>query len=151
MRNSYQCSFCDKTDKKINSLRKHNQSVHKNSSNTNKEDCLQNCTENILALCYTARNFQDARKHGDSDRIISLYKFLLIYFKIDNQTKYAYQSLHLLAQIRFLLQPSLAFELKWNRIVNTKDMIDGNVELDRHLEHLNLAQFQGKITKKSIA
>ena len=47
--------------------------------------------------------------------------------------------------------------MKWNRFINTKDKIDGNVELDRHLEHLNkyvkadLAQFQGKTTEKSIA
>ena len=112
MCNSYQCSFCDKSYKKIKSLRKHIQSVHKNSKNTNQEDCLQNYTKNAPALCHIARNFQDARKHGDGDRIIRLYKFLLIYFKIDGRTKYVYQSLHLLAQISCLLPPSLAFELK---------------------------------------
>ena len=157
MRNSYQCSFCDKTYKKIKSLRKYIQSVHKNSRNTNQEDCLQNYTKNALALCYIAKNVQDARKHGGGDRIIRLYKFLLIYFKIDGRTQYAYQSLHLLAQISFFLPPSLAFELKWNRFVNTKGTIDGNVELDRHLQHLNkyvkadLAQFQVKMTENSIA
>ena len=88
----------------------------------------------------------------DGDRIIRLYKFLSIYFKVDGRTKYAYQSLHLLAQISCLLPPSLAFELKWNRFVNTNGTING-----KHLEHLNkyvkadLAQFQGKITEKSIA
>ena len=88
----------------------------------------------------------------DGDRIIRLYKFLSIYFKVDGQTKYAYQSLHLLAQISCLLPPSLAFELKWNRFVNTNGTING-----KHLEHLNkyvkadLTQFQGKITEKSIA
>ena len=118
---------------------------------------MQNYTKNALALCYIARNFQDVRKLGDGDRIIRLYEFLLIYFKIDGRTKCAYQYLHLLAQISCLLPPSLAFELKWNRFVNTKGTIDGKVEFDRHLEHLNkyvkadLAQFQGKITEKSIA
>ena len=42
-------------------LRKHIQSVLKNSKNRNQEDCLQNYTRNTLALCYIARNFQDAR------------------------------------------------------------------------------------------
>ena len=118
---------------------------------------MQNYTKNALALCYIARNFQDVRKLGDGDRIIRLYEFLLIYFKIDGRTKCAYQYLHLLAQISCLLPPSLAFELKWNRFVNTNGTINGNVELDKHLEHLNkyvkadLAQFQGKITEKSIA
>ena len=109
MRNNYQCFFCDKTYKKIKSLRKHIQSVHKNSKNTNQEDCLQNYTKKTLNLCYIARNFQDARKYGGGDRIIRLYKFLLIYFKIDGRTKCAYQYLHLLAQISYLVPPSLAF------------------------------------------
>ena len=64
MRNSYQCYFCDKTYKKIENLRKHIQRVHKNGKITNQEDCLQNYTKNALALCYIARNFQDACKHG---------------------------------------------------------------------------------------
>ena len=85
-----------------------------------------------------------------------LYKFLLLYFKVDNRTKYSFQTLHLLAQVNFLLPPALAHELTWNRFVNTKGSIDTNVELDRHLEHHNnyvktdLAQYQGKITEKSI-
>ena len=103
-----------------------------------------------------AKNFIDARKHGDGKRIIRLYKFLLLYFKIDHRKKYAYQSLHLLAQVSFLLPPALAHELTWNRFVNTKGKVDTNVELDRHLEHHNnyvktdLSQYQGKITDKSI-
>ena len=94
------------------------------------------------------------RSHGDGDRVICLDKFLLIYFKIDDRIKYAYQSLHLLAQISHLLPPSLAFELKWNRFVSTQGKVHTNVELDRHLEHLNkyvktnLKQFQGKINGK---
>ena len=50
----------------------------------------------------------------------------------------------------------LAHELIWNRFVNTKGFVDSNVELDRHLEHLNkyvkmeLATYQGKLTEKSI-
>ena len=101
MRNSYQCSFCDKTYKKIKSLRKHIKGVHKNSENTNQEDCLQNYAKNALALHSIARNFQDAGKHGDGGRIIRLYKFLLIYFKIDGRTKYTYQFLHLLEKLVF--------------------------------------------------
>ena len=33
----------------------------------------------------------------------------------------------------FQIPPSLAFELNWKRFVNTKNTIDSNVELDRHL------------------
>lgn len=50
----------------------------------------------------------------------------------------------------------MAFELKWDRFVSTQGKIDTNIELDRHLEHLNkyvktdLKQFQEKITDKSV-
>ena len=141
----------------MKTIRKHIHTSHKSGECYGDEDFLQNYSKNALALCFIVKNFQDARKHGDGNRIIRLYKFLLLYFKIDGRTKYAYQSLHLLAQVSVLLPPSLAYELKWNRFVNTKGKVDTNVELDRHLEHLNkyvkadLAQFQGKITEKSVA
>ena len=155
--NTYQCSFCGKSYKKIKSLTNHLHSVHQGEKIIVYEDYLQNYSKNALALCYIVKNFQDARKHGDGDRVIRLYKFLLIYFKIDGRTKYAYQSLHLFTQISHLLPPALAFELKWNRFVNTQRKVDTNVQLDRHLEYLNkyvktdLKQFQGKITDKSVA
>lgn len=61
----------------------------------------------------------------------------MLYFKIDNRTKYAGQSLHLLAQINDLLHPAYAHELTWNRSVNNLGKVDNNVELDRELEHRN--------------
>ena len=103
-----------------------------------------------------AKNFRDARKHGDGERIVMLYKFMLLYFRIDGRTKYTFQTLHFLSQVSFLLPPALAHELTWNRFVNTKGKIDSNIEIDRHLEHRNkyakadLAHYQGKITKKSV-
>ena len=95
-------------------------------------------------------------KHGDGKRILKLYKFSFLYFKVDSRTKYSYQTLHLLAQVSFLLPPALSYELTWNRFVNTKGGIDTNVELERHLEHHNnyvktdLSQYQGKLTENSI-
>ena len=58
MYNCYRCFFCEKIYRKIKNLRKHIQSVHK----------------------------KDARKHGDGDKIIRLYKVLLLYFKNDDLT-----------------------------------------------------------------
>ena len=76
------------------------------------------------------KDFIDARKHGKGKRILKLYKFLLLYFKVDSRTKYSYQTLHLLAQVSFLLPPALSHELTWNRFLNTKGGIDTNVELE---------------------
>lgn len=81
---------------------------------------------------------------------------MLLYFKIDHRTKYSYQTIHLLTQVNYLLPPALAHELTWNRTVNNSGKVDGNVELDRELEHRNkyaksdLKHYLGKITEKSI-
>ena len=102
------------------------------------------------------KDFIDTKKHGDGKGILKLYKFLLLYFKVDSRTKYSYQTVHLLAQVSFLLPPALSYELTWNRFANTKGGIDTNVELDRHLEHHNnyvkadLSQYQGKLREMSI-
>ena len=128
--NAYQCSFCGKSYKKIKSLTNHLHSLHQGEKIIYYEDYLQNYSKNALALCYIVKNFQGARKHDDGDKVTRLYKFLLIYFKIDGCTKYAYQSLHLFAQISHLLPPALAFELKRNRFVNTQGKVDTNVQLD---------------------
>lgn len=139
-------------------LQKHIKEVHPNDVVADEnDDGVLNYSKTALALCLLSKNFVDARKHGDGERITRLYKFMLLYYKVDGRTKYSFQTLHYLAQINFLLPPSLSHELKWNRFVNTKGKIDSNVELDRHLEHRNkavkadLAQYQGKITETSIA
>ena len=132
---------------------------HQNTGHSNQDDSrdgVRNYCSNALALCYLAKNFLDARKRGDGERVCRLYKHLLLYFKLDGRTKYSYQTLQLLAQLNFLLPPGLAHELKWNRFVNTKGHPDSNIELDRELEHRNkyvkeeIKSFRGKITDKAI-
>ena len=119
-------------------------------------DGVVNYCKNALGLCYLAKDFVDARKRGDGERICRLYKYLLLYYKLDGRTKYSYQTIHMLAQINFLLPPGLAHELKWNRFVNNNGYPDSNIELDRELEHRNeyfkedLKSYRGKITEKSI-
>ena len=146
--------------KRVKTFREHRKLKHKNEkisvTDKNASDYVFNYSVNALALCYLAKNFIDARKHGDGTRITRMYKYLLMYFKLDSRTKYSYQTLHLLAQIKILLPPSLSHELTWNRFTNNKGKIDWNVELDRELEYRNkyvkidLSQYQGEISTKSI-
>lgn len=106
-------------------------------------------------LTFLIKDFIDARKYGDGERILKLYKYFLRYFKAFERTKYAFQSLYLLSKINYLLPPSLAYELKWNRFVNNKGGIN-NIELDRCIEHRNkyakeeLKALKGKLTEQSI-
>ena len=115
-----------------------------------------NYCKNSLHLCYLAKDFLDARKRGDGERLCRLYKNFLLFFKLDGRTKYSFQSLHLLAELSFLLPPGLAHELKWNRFVNNKGLPDSNVELDRELEHRNkyvkeeIKSFGGNVTDVAI-
>ena len=142
----------------MKSLKKHLSSKgHTTITEENSEDDgVVNYCKNALGLCYLAKDFVDARKRGDGERICRLYKYLLLYYKLDGRTKYSYQTLHLLAQINFLLPPGLAHELKWNRFVNNNGYPDSNIELDRELEHRNkyfkadLKSYRGKITEKSV-
>ena len=158
---NFMCPHCDKTYKKIPTLKSHIRAKHRTKQHTEKkkptdEDNLLNYSKNALTLCYIVKAFINARKHGDGERVINLHKYLLLYFKVDGRTKYSYQTIHLLSQINFLLPPALAYELKWNRSVNNKGMPNTNVELDRELEHRNkymkndLKNYQGKVTEKSI-
>ena len=155
----FSCIWCDKKYKLMKSLKNHqiNNHQHKEDKiNESSDDHVLNYSHNALALCYLAKDFIDARKHGDGKRIIRLHKSLLLYFKLDGRTKYSFQTLHLLSQINFLLPPGLSHELMWNRSVNNAGKVDSNVELDRELEHRNkyakneLHHFQGKITENSI-
>ena len=109
-----------------------------------------------LALGLFVLNFNDARKYGDGERVIRLYKFLYLIFRVDGRTKYAYYAFQLLCQVFYLLPEHLAFDLMFNRFTNNRGLLDSNVEIDREVEHWNKTfkmdckEFNGKITPKSI-
>ena len=85
------------------------------------------------------RNFMDAIKEGDGERIIRCIKMFLLHFKQDGSgsTKYALEALFHLFQLFALLSPRLAERLKWNRTVNNKGCLGCNVAMDLALEHDN--------------
>ena len=126
------------------------------SGNSDGSDHIFNYSKNALFLGYLAKNFTDARKYADGERIIRLHKWLVLCFKTTNKSKYAFYTIQLLAQIKDLLPPALAHELMWNRSVNNRGFPSTNSELDRELEHRNkyakkeFGSMEGKLTEKSI-
>ena len=88
-----------------------------------------------LSLNLMIRNVNDAIREGDGSRLIETYKVVLLYFKKFGRTKYAFTLLKLLVRIR--TQPHSAFNLIWNRFVNTRGLKGRNIPLDLHLEHNN--------------
>eukprot|EP00794_Sanderia_malayensis_P013248 gene13248-biopygen10567 len=156
------CPHCHKIYKRIKSLRKHitekhNDEVSSLTLPSSTEDGVLNYSKNALALGLFAKSFVSARKQGNGKQIICLYKFMLLYFKLEARHKYAFYSLYTIAQVYHLLPPSMAHELVWNRTNNSEGKADSNVENDRTVEHhvksfkKDCKSFQGKVTPKSIA
>lgn len=157
------CPQCVKTYKQMSGLKRHFSKQHKGMALQIEEeqdpckDTMKNYCCVALGFCLLARDFRDARKHGDGAHIMLLYKFLLLHFKVAGKSKYAYQVLRLLAMRNCLLTPRMAHQLTWNRFLNFKGKPDTNIEMDRAIEHRNklfkqeCRSFHGKVTHKSVA
>ena len=90
-----------------------------------------------LTMGLLLRNFDDAIKEGDGERIMRCWKFSMLIFTAFNHTKYALASFMLQASIEATLTPRQAHSLVWNRTVNCKGGTGRNISLDLRLEHLN--------------
>ena len=158
------CPCCSKNYKTQRGLKRHMRDKHpgiqdppqQKQALSSDKDAVFNYTRVALNLGLLAMNFNDARQMGDGERTIRLYKFLMVHFKAAKKTKYSYQVLRLLAQVKCLLTPRLAFELTWNRYINKAGKEKHNIEVDREIEHQNrvfkenCAGLRGKVTSKSI-
>ena len=82
------------------------------------EDGVYSYACRFLAMSLMARNFHDASRYGDGERLIRCWKFLLLHFKVDGRIKYSVEAFHLLAQVNALLPPHMAHQLTWNRTCN---------------------------------
>ena len=182
----YKCPFCDKTVMTMKSLRKHVSDKHEqkqpagiqttdrnsepnrsesqptatpggtSTPGKEKEDGVYNYSCAALSYFLLLRNFQDAVRRGDGERVLRLYKFLMLYFKACGKHKYAYHSLRLLVQVHHLLPPRVAHQLMWNRFVNLSGKPDSNFPMDLFLEYMNkvfkldCVGFHGNLTEESV-
>lgn len=143
------CHVCDKRYFYEKSRDNHVRKQHPESmtSESVTEDSDINTTENEADHIYNyacvrlsfgmlLRNFSDAVKEGDGGRIIRCWKFLLLIYKANNHSKYAFAALHLLANTISLLTPQQANCLVWNRTVSNKGGAGSNISLDLRMEHI---------------
>ena len=100
-----------------------------------KEDHKFNYMKASLTFNLLLRDINDSIREGDGERLLEIYKVALLYLKCYHHTKYAYTLIKLFFRIRF--EPQSAFQLTWERFVNTKGKKGHNISLDLHLEHLN--------------
>ena len=89
-----------------------------------------------LSMGMFLKNFDDAVKEGDGDRIIRCWKFAMLIYKAYGHNKYALAALRLQASVMAMLTPRQAEILVWNRTVNNKGGTGCNISMDIRMEHL---------------
>ncbi|XP_074619605.1 uncharacterized protein LOC141878531 [Acropora palmata] len=85
-------------------------------------------------------NFLDAVSEGDGFRLITQYKFMMLYCRADghHSNKYALECLYQAFCVNALLSPRDCERFVWNRSVNNKGGRGKNIPLDLEVEHSNL-------------
>ena len=85
------------------------------------------------------KNFHISISESDGKRILTQWKFIILYLKADgvSSRKYALEALYVLWQYYALLSPRAAERMIWNRFYKSKSGLGGNYPLDLALEHYN--------------
>lgn len=109
-------------------------SVH--SDNGDKDNILAYSRE-VLTLGLLHAEFKDSIKEGDGDRVLRIWKYLLLLFKASKRKNYAIEAFNILVQYHLVLPPQIAEQLKWSRFINTHGYPGKNISCDLHLEHMN--------------
>lgn len=100
--------------------------------------------------------FIDGVREGDGNRIVRVWRYMLLIFKATKCKNYAIESFTLLMQQAYLFSPRLAAQLVWNRTVNVHGRIGRNISADLFMEHLNreckdiLAGMYSNISEQSM-
>ncbi len=103
------------------------------------ENGIQNYACSLLTDCLVVHEFNDVVHEGDGERMMTLWKFLLLYFRATGHLNYALESVNLVAQTQALLSAREAFRVKWCRFVNTRGQPGTNVSCDLAMKHWNRA------------
>lgn len=98
----------------------------------------------LFSLGTLLMEYNDSVHEGDGERLLRVWKFLMIIFRSTKKTKYCLESLLLLLNAKFLLSPRLRQQLLYSRFINTRGMPGANIAIDLHLEHIN------RIVKEAI-
>ena len=100
-------------------------------------DNVYNYACEVLSLGLLYLEYRDAIREGDGERVMKIWKYLLLLFKASGRTNYSIEALTLLSQYYLILPSRLAEQLKWSRFINTTGLPGHNISCDLHMEHLN--------------
>jgi L1 cell adhesion molecule like protein len=90
----------------------------------------------VVSLGLLYMNYRDAIREGDGERILLLWKFMLLIFMVTSRRNYTVEAFHTLASYK-LLPPRQSHQLMWSRFVNTHNKPGLNIPCDLFNEHLN--------------
>lgn len=125
-------------------------------SDTSNQNGVRAYASEVLTLGLLLMEFNDGVREGDGNRIIRIWRYLLLLFKANGHVNYSIEALTLLLQLQYLLSPRMAAQLKWNRTVNTQSRPGKNISSDLHMEHLNrecknaMSSMGANVTDQSI-
>ena len=108
--------------------------INENQPRSRPQDFTFNYHQSKLAFGLTLFEFHDAIKEGDGKRWHDLYRYLLLLYKANHKTKYAYASLLYVVKIEVILSSSDSHNLIWNRFFNKHGSRAGNIPLDLRME-----------------
>ena len=91
----------------------------------------------VLSLGLLFLNFKDSVREGDGDRVLLMWKYLMLIFKAMGHRNYAAEAFTLLSQYQITLPENLAEQLKWSRYINIHGLPGHNISCDLHMEHIN--------------
>ena len=80
------------------------------------------------------KNYHDACNEGDGERIIMIWKYLLIIFKLSSRKNYTKEAILLLLQCKCLQSERKVAQMLHSRSINIQGH---NIPCDLHMEHLN--------------
>lgn len=101
------------------------------------KDGILNYANEIMSLGILYLNYKDAIRHGDGNRLLVCWKYLLPIFRVSDRRNYSLDVLRMLYSYYFILSPRQKHQLLWSRFVNVHGLPGHNVAADLHMEHLN--------------
>ena len=81
--------------------------------------------------------YHDAVREGNGEMVVTIWRYLLLIFRMSRRNNYAYEAATLLVQLEYLCSERLQMQIKYARFINTHGQIGKNVPCDLHMEHLN--------------
>lgn len=69
--------------------------------------------------------------------VITVWRYLLLIFRMNRRDNYACEAATLLVQLEYLSSERMKRQMTYGRFVNTHGQIGKNIPCDLHMEHLN--------------